>query len=145
MAEQDFYFQMTAETMQQRLNQVPINTSAIEQEAANRQAADDALSLRIDSKQDALTFDDAPVQNSQNPVKSGGIKNAIDQIDKSIKALEATKQALLGSGDHLRLANDKVEGLTVRKLTYGNPTMQAKFAAARAAQNGASGEQGSIV
>ena len=80
MAEQDFYFQMTAETMQQRLNQVPINTSAIEQEAANRQDADEELSTRIDSKQDVLTFDDAPVQNSQNPVKSGGIKTAIDQM-----------------------------------------------------------------
>ena len=80
MAEQDFYFQMTAETMQQRLNQVPINTSAIEQEAANRQDADEELSTRIESKQDALTFDDAPVQNSQNPVKSGGIKTAIDQM-----------------------------------------------------------------
>ena len=80
MAEQDFYFQMTAETMQQRLNQVPINSSAITQEEANRQDADEALSERINSKQDVLTFDDAPVQNSQNPVKSGGIKTAIDQM-----------------------------------------------------------------
>ena len=55
---------------------------------------------------------------------------AIAEIDKSIKALEETKKALLGSENNLRLANDKVEGLTVRKLTYGNPTMQAKFAAA---------------
>lgn len=55
---------------------------------------------------------------------------AIAEIDKSIKALEETKRALLGSENNLRLANDKVEGLTVRKLTYGNPTMQAKFAAA---------------
>ena len=56
---------------------------------------------------------------------------AITEIDKSIKALEETKKALLGSENNLRLANDKVEGLTVRKLTYGNPTMQAKFAAAK--------------
>ena len=55
---------------------------------------------------------------------------AIAEIDKSIKALEETKKALLSSENNLRLANDKVEGLTVRKLTYGNPTMQAKFAAA---------------
>lgn len=59
---------------------------------------------------------------------------AIAEIDKSIKALEETKKALLGSENNLRLANDKVEGLTVRKLTYGNPTMQAKFAAAKGAQ-----------
>ena len=56
---------------------------------------------------------------------------AIAEIDKSIKALEETKKALLGSENNLRLANDKVEGLTVRKLTYGNPTMQAKFAEAQ--------------
>ena len=56
---------------------------------------------------------------------------AIAEIDKSIKALEETKKALLGSEHNLRLANDKVEGLTVRKLTYGNPTMQAKFAEAQ--------------
>ena len=56
--------------------------------------------------------------------------NAIEQIDKSIKALEATKQALLGSENNLRLANDKVEDLTIRKLTYKNPTMKAKFAEA---------------
>ena len=62
---------------------------------------------------------------------------AIAEIDKSIKALEETKKALLGSENNLRLANDKVEGLTVRKLTYGNPTMQAKFAEAKAsAQQG---------
>ena len=58
-------------------------------------------------------------------------EKAITEIDKSIKALEETKKALLSSENNLRLANDKVEGLTVRKLTYGNPTMQAKFAAAK--------------
>ena len=65
---------------------------------------------------------------------------AIAEIDKSIKALEETKKALLGSENNLRLANDKVEGLSVRKLTYGNQTMQAKFAAAKAAQNGQEGK-----
>ena len=58
---------------------------------------------------------------------------AIAEIDKSIKALEETKKALLGSENNLRLANDKVDGLTIRKLTYGNPTMLAKFADAKAA------------
>ena len=61
---------------------------------------------------------------------------AIDEIDKSIKALQATKDALLSSENNLRLANDKAESLTIRKLTYGNPTMQAKFAAAKAADIG---------
>jgi len=57
---------------------------------------------------------------------------AIEEIDKSIKALEATKKALLGSGDNLRLANDRLDDLTIRKLTRGNPTMRDQFAAARA-------------
>ena len=56
---------------------------------------------------------------------------AIAEIDKSIKALQDTKAALLGSGNNLRLANDKAEGLTIRKLTHDNPTMKAAFAAAR--------------
>ena len=58
--------------------------------------------------------------------------DAIAEIDKSIKALEKTKQMLLGSENNLRLANEKVEGLTIRKLTKDNQTMQAKFAAAKA-------------
>ena len=56
---------------------------------------------------------------------------AIAEIDKSIKSLQATKEALLGSERHLRIANDKAEGLTIRKLTHDNPTMKAKFAEAR--------------
>ncbi len=52
---------------------------------------------------------------------------AIKQIDESIKHLEATKQALLSSENNLRLANDKAEDLTIKKLTHGNPTMKAKF------------------
>ena len=69
---------------------------------------------------------------------------AIDEIDKSIKALEETKKALLGSQNNLRLANDKLEGLTVRKLTYGNPTMQAKFAAAKAARTARLGDDAEL-
>lgn len=65
---------------------------------------------------------------------------AIAEIDKSIKALEATKQALLGSENQLRLANDKAEGLTIRKLTNGNPTMREKFEAARNAAEGGGAE-----
>lgn len=59
-------------------------------------------------------------------------KDAIDEIDKSIKALQKTKDALLSSGNNLRLANEKAEGLTIKKLTYRNPTMKAKFDEARA-------------
>lgn len=56
--------------------------------------------------------------------------SAIKEIDKSIEALQKTKAFLLGSEDKLRLANDKAEGLTIRKLTFENPTMRAKFDAA---------------
>lgn len=54
-------------------------------------------------------------------------KDAIDGIDKTIKELEKTKAALLSSENNLRLANQKTEDLTIKKLTRGNPTMQAKF------------------
>lgn len=53
--------------------------------------------------------------------------DAIDGIDKTIKQLEKTKQALLSSENNLRLANDKAQDLTIKKLTRGNPTMQTKF------------------
>ena len=57
--------------------------------------------------------------------------DAIAAIDKSIADLQKVKDNLLKSDDHLRLANDKVEGLTIRKLTHKNPTMKAKFDEAR--------------
>lgn len=56
---------------------------------------------------------------------------AIDEIDKTIDHLQKVRKALVGSEDNLRLANDKAEGLTIRKLTYKNPTMKAKFEEAR--------------
>jgi hypothetical protein len=58
-------------------------------------------------------------------------KAAIEQIDKSIAALQKTKAELLGSENNLRLANDKAEGLTIRKLTHKNPTMKELFDKAR--------------
>jgi hypothetical protein len=54
-------------------------------------------------------------------------KDAIDGIDKTIKELEKTKAALMSSENNLRLANEKTEDLTIKKLTHGNPTMKAKF------------------
>lgn len=53
---------------------------------------------------------------------------AIDSIDKSIAQLQKTKENLLRSEDNLRIANNKADELTVKKLTRGNPTMAAKFA-----------------
>lgn len=58
-------------------------------------------------------------------------RTAIDEIDKTIDHLQKVRKALVGSEDNLRLANDKAEALTIRKLTYKNPTMKAKFEEAR--------------
>jgi len=54
-------------------------------------------------------------------------KEAIEGIDKTITQLQKTKDALLSSENNLRLANNKAEDLTIKKLTHGNPTMKAKF------------------
>jgi hypothetical protein len=54
-------------------------------------------------------------------------KTAIDEIDKTIDHLQKTKDALLGSENNLRLANNKADDLSVKKLTKGNPTMATKF------------------
>jgi hypothetical protein len=54
-------------------------------------------------------------------------KTAIDEIDKTMDHLQKTKEALLSSVNNLRLANNKAEDLTIKKLTHGNPTMKSKF------------------
>jgi hypothetical protein len=59
---------------------------------------------------------------------SEGFEDAIKRIDDAIKDLERTKDALHKSANNLRLANDKADDLTIKKLTRGNPTMAAKFA-----------------
>ena len=58
-------------------------------------------------------------------------QTAIDEIDKSIDHLQKTKDALLGADRNLRLANDKAQDVSIKKLTRNNPTMQAKFQALR--------------
>ena len=69
-------------------------------------------------------------------------KTAIDEIDKTILHLQKIKDALIGSENNLRLANDKAEALTIKKLTRNNPTMKAKFEEVREAQRiGISGEE----
>lgn len=71
------------------------------------------------------TFKDGFARNYD--LASRKFKDAIDGIDKTIKELEKTKSALLSSENNLRLANEKTEDLTIKKLTHGNPTMKAKF------------------
>ena len=63
-------------------------------------------------------------------------KTAIEEIDKTIDHLYKTKDALLSSENNLRLANNKADDLTIKKLTKGNPTMAAKFAELSSDANG---------
>ncbi len=76
-----------------------------------------------------LAFKDAFGRNYR--LASERFKTAIDEIDKSIAHLQKIKDALIGSENNLRLANDKADALTIKKLTRGNPTMKAKFDEAR--------------
>ena len=62
-------------------------------------------------------------------------QTAIDEIDKTTDHLQKTKEALLGSERNLRLANDKAQDLTIKKLTRKNPTMKAKFDALKEGEN----------
>ena len=61
-------------------------------------------------------------------IASEKFQTAIESIDKSIAQLEKTKKDLISSETNLRIANDKAEELTIKKLTRGNPTMATKFA-----------------
>lgn len=61
-------------------------------------------------------------------IASEKFRKAIDEIDKTIDHLQKTKDALLSSENNLRLANNKAEDLSIKKLTRNNPTMAAKFA-----------------
>ena len=72
-----------------------------------------------------LAFKDAFGRNYR--LASEKFKTAIDEIDKSIAHLQKIKDALIGSENNLRLANDKADNLTIKRLTRGNPTMKAKF------------------
>jgi hypothetical protein len=76
-------------------------------------------------------------ENKMNAFKDGFARNydlasrkfkeAIVEIDKTISHLQKTREALVSSENNLRLANEKADDLTIKKLTYGNPTMKAKF------------------
>jgi hypothetical protein len=73
-------------------------------------------------------LDEFKVGFSRNyKLASDKFESAIKEIDKAIANLQKTKDDLLGSERNLRLANDKLDGVTVKKLTRNNPTMKAKF------------------
>ncbi len=102
--------------------------------ASNSMDLKNELALAKAQQSDITDFED-----TLDEVKTGFDKNyrlaskrfeeAIAEIDKAIEHLQDTKDALLGSDKNLRLANDKLQDVSIKKLTKGNPTMQAKFAA----------------
>ena len=69
--------------------------------------------------------------NRNYDLASRKFQTAIDEIDATIKHLQKVKDNLISSENNLRLANDKAQGLSIRKLTWGNKTMKAKFDEAR--------------
>ena len=76
-------------------------------------------------EEDLETFKKGFARNYE--LTSKKFQSAIDEIDKTIKSLEKTKAALLSSENNLRLANNKAEDLTVKKLVKNNPTMKQRF------------------
>ena len=74
-----------------------------------------------------LDFQDKFGRNYE--LASKKFKEAVEEIDKTISHLQKVRDALLGSENNLRLANQKAQEISIRKLTKGNPTMAAKFAA----------------
>jgi hypothetical protein len=110
---------------------IPIIT-LLRNAAMNSMKAKAELALVKNQNIDITNF-----ENKINAFKEGFAKNydlasrqfktAIDEIDKTIDHLHKTKDALLSSVNNLRLANNKAEDLSIKKLTSGNPTMKAKF------------------
>ena len=103
-----------------------------------RNAARNSLSYRHELEQvrnqnlDVQAFSDALTDfkdrfGKNYDLASRKFQEAIDSIDKSIKQLEKTKQALLSSENNLRLANNKAEELTIKRLVKNNPTMRQRF------------------
>ena len=85
----------------------------------------------------AQNIDITDFEDNMNEFKEGFARNydlasrkfktAIEEIDKTIDHLQKTKEALLSSENNLRLANNKAEDLSIKRLTHGNPTMASKF------------------
>ena len=90
------------------------------------------LALIKEQNVDIIHFEDNVAKFKESFAKnydfaSRKFKLAIEEIDKTIDHLHKTKDALLSSENNLRLANNKADDLTIKKLTHNNPTMKAKF------------------
>jgi hypothetical protein len=90
------------------------------------------LTLIRNQNIDISNFEDKIVQFRDGFAKnyisaSNNFQKAITEIDNSIKKMQKVKEALTTSENQLRIANQKAENLTIKKLTYNNPTMKQKF------------------
>jgi len=90
------------------------------------------LSLMRNQSIDVSKFEDKITQFREGFAKNyvsaqTHFEKAIEEIDKSINRMQKVKQELTISGNQWRLANQKADGLTIKKLTFGNPTMKSKF------------------
>jgi hypothetical protein len=104
-----------------------------------RNAAMNALAYKLElARMKAQNIEITNFENELESFKNAFAKNydlasrrfqtAIEEIDKSIDHLQKTKEALLSTDRNLRLANDKAQDVTIKKLTRNNPTMESKFA-----------------
>ena len=105
-----------------------------------RNAAMNSIDIRRELiKAQAQSIDITNFESAMNEFKDSFGRNydiackkfntAIEEIDKTIDHLQKTKEALLSSENNLRLANNKAEDLSIKRLTKDNPTMAAKFEA----------------
>ena len=100
--------------------------------AMNSMKAKAELAIVKSQNIDITNFEDSITDFKEKFAKnydlaSRQFKTAIEEIDKTMDHLQKTKDALLSSVNNLRLANNKAEDLTIKKLTRGNPTMTTKF------------------
>ncbi|RPD84167.1 DUF2130 domain-containing protein [Neisseria weixii] len=106
------------------LRNAALNTLQYKQEVAQMRAQNIDIT---NFEEDLNTFKTAFARNYE--LASRKFQTAIEEIDKTITHLQKTKEALLSSENNLRLANNKAEELSVKKLTRKNPTMKAAFEA----------------
>ena len=110
---------------------IPIIT-LLRNAAMNALSYKQELALVRNQNIDISTFEDSLLQFKEDFGRNYGIahkhfEKAIEEIDRTISHLEKVKKELLGSDNQLRIANNKVEDVSIKKLTKNNPTMQEKF------------------
>ena len=104
--------------------------------AMNALAYKQELALVRQQNVDVTNFEEKLLKFQDGFARNYGLasrkfQTAIDEIDKTISHLQKVKENLISSENNLRLANDKAQDLTIRKLTRGNPTMKEAFERAR--------------